>query len=85
MKSQEVVAAKFKEIKEEILRRKDGGYVGGSNIAIQGEILPSWGKVIEGEESHDRNSMFDWDFSQIGVININIIIFQKRRRLGWHN
>ena len=41
---------------------------------MQGKILPSWDEVIEDEDSHDGNLLFDWAFSQTRVINYNVII-----------
>ena len=72
MNSQEVVAAKFAEQKEEVRRRKANGIVVGSNHVVEGELVPIWEYLIGEEYSHDGDLMHDWDFAQKGVIRSNI-------------
>ena len=49
---------------------------------MQGYILLTQDEVIEDEDSHDRNLLFDWDFSQTRVVNGNVIIDSGKKEIS---
>ena len=55
--------------------------MGSSTHSIQGEILLSWDEVIEDEDPHYGNLLFDWYFYQTRVINSKIIIDSENKEI----
>ena len=79
--SQDVIAEKFCIMKEEVKKRKAGGTVGGSNHALQGEILPNWDDVLVEEDSHNGNAMFDWAFLQDSQLERDLVVDQDKKEI----
>ena len=69
----EIVQAKFKELKDSFRchRRTNSGsdVIYGSNHVIDGEVVPNWDGALQDKDSHNRNLMAEWNFSQEVVLN----------------
>ena len=52
---------------------------------MDGEVAPSdvefpnWEHVILDEDSHDGNTIYDWEFTRQGIIYNNVQVSQSRR------
>ena len=43
----------------------------GSNHFVEGKVVPKWDDLVDTQDSHDRNLVFVWAFTQRGTIDIN--------------
>ena len=63
----EVIDELFKEKKE--ARRNRRKEIGGSQQAMDSEVVPEWTKTLADEQSHDSNLMVEWSFVQDGLLS----------------
>ena len=81
MNSQDVVAEKFRAMKEEVQKRKSGSVIGGSSHALKSELIPSWDMALEYEQPHDGNALFDWVFVQGSRLEKDWRVDQERKEI----
>jgi len=51
---------------------------------LKGEVIPSWDVVLEEEEVHDGNVLFDWAFLQGNRLEQDWRIDQESKEI-WYN